>query len=374
LLTLFIKPALGFTMDTIPEALFNIMNEINEGTDHTIQVGIDEPRLEEAREILSERYDGVVNFITTGSSVVVDVGEEETAEPGDAPVEAEAGHDGINLDNTHEDEAALMEDGAAEIADEEPRQAEEIPQRPREEAQETQEPQVVQEPPPHNIMIGPAEVQETVIENNNNVYSTVAQIVGDESINITKQLDESIRQFNNHFNTATALKRKIEEATQQLSENSPAIINIVDQANRLADEFEPVERVYFTDVEVVIVTHPLVTDDNWDGHRRFIGSMRLGVRLEALFSPNPTKDKGAISIRNLTHRYASNSGRIWECGHIKSNGNSCYGTAFEHIFDAIVSRDLSYITESLIRFIKSPNPEDSWGSHLKFWPVAPTEG
>lgn len=358
MLTLFINPNLGFTMNTLPEGMFNIMQSIDVGSDNTIQVVIEDNRLEEAREILSDAYTGFVNFNQTGSIVKVDIGA-EPAEPEDHGIEIE--------EEGNEEEELDERDDAPEI--EIPPAGQAVP-RENEPGQDA--------PIQRNTMIEPSVVRENIIEDNNQpytvqVYALIAQAVGGESVNLAKQLDEAIRQFNIHFNKALALKRQVDSATQRFTESSPEIINLVEQANTLAEQYELVERVYFTNEELVFITIPLITDDRWDGHRRLIGSMRIGIALEALFSPNPTSDNNAISIKNLTHRYVSGSGRIWECGHFDSQGRSCFGTAFNAIFDAIVSRDLTYIIESLIRFIKSPNPNDSWGSHMKYWPIAPIE-
>ena len=363
MLTLFIHPNLGFTIDTLPEGVFNIMQSVDIGSDNTIQVVIEDNRLEEAREILSDAYTGFVNFNQTGSVVKVDIGA-EPAEPGNNGVDIEEGNDEEDYEEYgaqgHVPEIDILPAGQTVPRGDEPGQGAPI--------QQTVEDR-------RNIMIGPSMVQENIIEDNNQphavqVCALVAQVIGGESVNLAKQLDEAMRQFNIHFNKALALKRQVDSATQRFTESSPEIINLVEQANTLAEQYELVERVYFTNEELVFITTPLITDDKWDGHRRLIGSMRIGIALEALFSPDPTNNNNAISIKNLTHRYVSNSGRIWECGHFDSQGHSCFGTAFNAIFDAIVSRDLTYIIESLIRFIKSPNPNDSWGSHMKYWPIA----
>jgi len=357
---LFIKSTLGFTMDTLPEGLLNIMTSIDLGTDNTIQVGIEDANLEAAREILSDSYTGFVSFQTTGNSVVVEVAA-EPAEQQDQVIEDGPGEDydraevaqpraeAIRMDTRHLGEAAagVQQANPAEMA--------------------------TQVEAPRNTMIEPSEITEVRVEDNTRVYSVIAQAVGDESINIARQLQDALAKFDQNFSKAIALKRQVEEATQKFSENSPAIISLVEQASALVVNYELVDEVYFTERELVFITSSLITDDRWDGHRRLIGRMRIGVSLEALFSPNPTSRDRSISIKNLTHRYVTNSGRVWECGHIDTTGSTCFGTAFNAIFDAIVSRDLTYIVESLIRFIKTPNPNDAWGSHLKYWPVDPTE-
>lgn len=326
-------------MDSIPEGLFDIMSMVDLGGDGTIQLSIEEPRLEEACEILSDAFDGVVNFNTTGSSVVVDV----ISEP------AEQENQLIEEDNVEEE---IIPEG---------------------ESDEIGEPAVNQFRGSFlaNTMVDPSQITETRVTTDANVYSTIAQIVGGESVNTAKQLDDSLRELNIYFNKAIALNRKIEQATKRFSETSPEVINLVEQAGSIAGSYELVSDVYFTNSEIVFVTTPLVTDDRWDGHKRLIGIMRIGIRLDALFSPNPTHDKSAISIKNLTHRYSSSGGTVWECGHVKASGNTCFGTAFNAVFDAICARDLTYIVESLIRFIKTPNPDDSWGYHMKHWPEAP---
>lgn len=342
-------------MDTIPERLFDIMATVDLGTDNTIQVTIDDGDLETAREVLSDAYTGFVTFQRTGNTVTVEVVAEHTEQMDQEVMEEELPPREPVLDMV--DIVGIEAEGAGEQVQDAPMVENAIPM----------------EQIPHNEMIGPIEITENRVNDNNQVYAVIAQAVGDESINIAKQLKDALVKFDHHFSKAVALKRQVEEATRQFSENSPAIINLVEQASVLAENYELVDSVYFTETELVFITTTLITDDRWDGHRRLIGSMRIGIKLESLFSPNPTGHDHTISIKNLTHRYSTSSGRIWECGHIDTYGGTCFGTAFDAIFDAIVSRDLTYIIESLIRFIKTPNPNDSWGSHLKYWPIAPVE-
>jgi len=322
---------LGYDINSIPEGLLNIMNSIDLGGDGTIQLIIDEPRLEEAREILSNAYDGVVSFDTTGSSVIIDVVSEPAQQEGQ-PVEE---------DNVEEEDVPADENTCEEAAADTERR-----------------------------MVDPSQIEESRIANEEQIYAAISQAVGGESVNIAKQLDDSLKDFNIHFNKAIALKRRIEDATKRFSETSPDIINLVEQANGIVENYELVNEVYFTNDEIVFITIPLVTDDRLDGHKRHIGIMRLGVRIDALFSPNPTGQKKAVSIRNLTHRHASSNGAVWECGHVQADGGTCFGTAFNAVFDALSARDLVYVVESLIRFIKTPNPDDSWGYHMKYWPEA----
>lgn len=352
---------MGFTVDSIPEGLLDIMTSIDIGADNTIQVSIEDANLETAREILSDAYTGFVAFQITGSSVVVEVAT-EPAEQQDEVIEEDHDEDYVRAEVAQPRAEAIIRD--TRHLDEAAAGVRPAPQA------EMALPAVEA---PRNIMIEPSGITEVRIEDHNRVYSAIAQAVGDESINIAKQLQDALIKFDQYFSKAIALKRQVEEATQQFSENSPAIINLVEQADTLVANYELIDEVYFTETELVFVTSSLITDDRWDGHKRLIGRMRIGISLEALFSPNPTIRGRAISIKNLTHRYVTNSGRIWECGHIDTDGGTCFGTAFNAIFDAIVSRDLTYIVEALIRFIKTPNPNDSWGSHLKYWPVAPEE-
>ena len=343
--TLFIKPTLGFDMNSLPEGLLNIMTSVDVGGDGTIQLTVEDPQLEQAREVLSESYDGVISFNATGSSVVVDV-VSEPAEQEDHPVEAdntdrEIAHEGINADNR---EDAELED-TAEV----PPEATHV-----------------------KAMVGPSQIEENRVTDERQVYAAISQVIGGESVNNAKQLDDSLRDISIYMNKILALNKRVAEATKMFSENSPEVVSLVQQASEISANYELVEEVYFTDTEVVFKTTPLVTDDRWDGHKRLIGVMRIGIRLDALFNPNPTSDKNTISIKNLTHRYSSSKQTIWECGHVKSNGITCFGTAFNAVFEAICARDLTYIVESMVRFIKTPNPDDSWGYHIKYWPEAPT--
>jgi len=363
------------------------MSMIDEGADNTIHISIDEANYETAQEILSDSYTGFVSFNRTGNSVVVDV-RSEPAEQAEQEIEDEHFDDDYDDDAPENferaevreyvqaDPAAVGVEAAAERNNNDPL----IPagravvghDAMQEERRVDDRQEAV--PSPRNTMIPPSVIMEQRIPSDNSIYGTIAQIVGGESVNLAKQLEDSLRSFNTHYTKAIALKRKVDEATQQFTENSPAIISIVEQANNLADNYDLVEEVYFTNSEVVFITTPLITDDRWDGHKRLIGKMRIAIKLEALFSPNPTAKEKTISIKNLTHRYVTSQGNVWECGHVRESGSTCFGTAFEAVFQAIVARDLTYIIEALLRFIKSPNPNDSWGSHLKYWPIADENG
>ena len=91
--------------------------------------------------------------------------------------------------------------------------------------------------------------------------------------------------------------------------------------------------------------------------------MHIKINIKPLVSSS-TSVEDPIIIRNID-RICEN----FHCGHVYGD-EICWGNMHEQLIDAFESRDVWALSEVIIRFIKNPNPTDSWGKHLKYWPKA----
>jgi len=190
--------------------------------------------------------------------------------------------------------------------------------------------------------------------------------------NDSKTVSDKLREFNRKWTEVITLKRSIDDMTESIKSN-PIIGSLIEQANELESLDNLVESVKFSDGKVVVKTKRLVTSQRIDGHIREIGRMKFTISLSP-FVGSITKNEDPIQIKNLDRRVSYGRNSEWECGHVPTNSLPCWGTAFDQMFHAYESRDLHALVEVLIRFVTSPNPEDSYGTHIKGFPNYQTDG
>lgn len=343
--TLFLKPALGFTIDNLPDNLFSSVKQIDEGNDNGLQLQIEPSDVNDVVEILKANTTRHITTSRVGTVLYVD--EDVTSElPPNQTV------DGPIRDAAPEAQTAAPVLGDAHI---------------------TPEPEMVDESDEieegmEEGMIDPQEIAEDKRIEGSVIHKSIATLLMDESVNHVKNVEDARIEFNKLWSKLIILKRDMLLAQSKI-DGHPIIKKILDQIPQV-DSHADVAEVYFTEKELVVITNELITAEKWDGAKRKIGKMRFGIGLTAFFSPQPnTNVEEIVSIKNLTQLYCDGC-TIWECGHVTSDGCKCVGTAFEMLFDAFVNRDIEYIVETLIRFITEPNKDDSWGRHMNKWPEA----
>jgi len=194
----------------------------------------------------------------------------------------------------------------------------------------------------------------------------IAALMENEKTSMAKNLHDMIEQYNREMTKILNLGRKISEATREI-EGDPIIGGLLEEAEELRRQNENVEDVYFANNSVIVKTRELVTDGEFDGSRRLIGRMKLTIDLKPVVGKSSQSNR-PVQIENLDRVYSGGGTSIYHCGHVL-NKSVCLGTiGQEQMLQALEHRDLSSIVEVIIRFIKNPNPGDSWASHITRWP------
>jgi hypothetical protein len=126
---------------------------------------------------------------------------------------------------------------------------------------------------------------------------------------------------------------------------------------------------------LVITTKEIISAEQSRFGARVVGRMQIVIDLRYLYSPNPpsTNFVRAIDIINIDRNPRRDV--YWVCGHANRQATDgplsvCYGGYFQHIFDAITSKNLPQLFDTIIRFIQNPDENDAWGRNISLFPKA----
>lgn len=380
MVTIHIEKDVGLEVDTLPESLFSIIKEYDEGSDGSLQLRLEPEDEQRAVSLIRrscdrENYDPIRISRHSGTTRVrkapvqdaednPEIAVEEPREVAEEqPVQAQRRNADADRDEAVPAETAVQEVNEVEVADAGPGADEAAVDPPADDEQA---------PPPQLFdlatgMVGPAESPGDVKIEKDSISVAIAKMLESDATNQAKQLKDAKAKFDKMFRELLILKRDIKMYEHDLDDH-PIIKSMIDQTVKVK-AYDDVDDVYFTDKELVIITNNLVTSEEVEGEFRDIGIIRIGVSLTAFFSPKAVDAERVISIRNLKHRYNTGS-TIWECGHVQSDGSKCVGGTYDYLFEAFVNHDLEYIVESLLRFLTNPDSNDSWGKHMQNWAIA----
>lgn len=204
------------------------------------------------------------------------------------------------------------------------------------------------------------------IENEDDVVSAIAAMTNTQAVHRAALVREKNHLFNRRWAELISLRREIDDLSAEVAAD-PLVATLKEQAELLAgNEQNMIEDVFFSGDNIVVVTKELVTSEPIENAVRKIGRMAFIIKIRS-FVGNP-ESRGLVIIRNMDRQVFVNN-EYWECGHVPSAGGPCYGTAWEMLFRAFVSRDLPTVVEVLIRFVTQPNIADGWGRVMTRWPV-----
>lgn len=198
------------------------------------------------------------------------------------------------------------------------------------------------------------------------IPASIAACMDSNIASTAKNLNDKLTELNRAMLKTITLKREVAEMTSMVSAD-PIVSSLTSQANELTTENNLIERIAFTGDSVVIFTKRLITDVVVNGSRRDVGKMAVVVPLNCLVSKT-IRENSQIKIFNLSHQYRKH-GDNWQCGHVK-DGYVCWGSAVEALADALANRDLAYLSDTIIRFIRNPDPNDAWGQFIRYFPIA----
>jgi len=200
-----------------------------------------------------------------------------------------------------------------------------------------------------------------------NERQMIAIAMENETTIEARHLSEKINELNKLWTKVIGLRREISILTGGI-DNNPIINSLISDVQSLKNDVENlIDDAFFTDGFIILITKELNTDIEIEGNRRKIGRMQIKINLKPLIS-NSTSVSDPITINNIDRVYKRDDSSIFQCGHVFNN-EICWGNMEDQLINAFESMDVLALSEVIIRFIKNPNPTDSWGKHLKFWPT-----
>jgi hypothetical protein len=144
------------------------------------------------------------------------------------------------------------------------------------------------------------------------------------------------------------------------------------QANEVFSKFDDVKTISIVGSgegsKIIVTTNMLVTNTLSDDTRRNIGCMKIVIPVKLFFSDSRL-NVGCILIQNKTNVIEDDDGNKYNAPHTTDEGISCFGNASAMMRECIIKRDLISLVEVLIKFIKSPNEQDSMGRSVFKFPV-----
>ncbi len=197
-----------------------------------------------------------------------------------------------------------------------------------------------------------------------------------DSTSTAKSLAELRMQYNKTFSDLCNIERNIVEKMEMLC-GKTAVKRLFGHVEELSKS-EALEKVYFTDKRLIIITKPLMTKDKilnvnqkeGEGYRRLIGRMSIEISLASLSSTQYASESNVI-IHNLDRGLArsadNNPGSIMECGHVMRNVQTCFGSLNGELVKAFAMFNVKLIFDLVVRFIQEPNMDDCLGRPMRYW-------
>jgi hypothetical protein len=158
---------------------------------------------------------------------------------------------------------------------------------------------------------------------------------------------------------------------EPLEENSKIlfIIEKINEINQSVRADSMVNKAYINkDGNISILTNRVYTEPLEDKTIRDIGELEIVISSLAVLSETATTINSPILIKNLTH-YVHNSDGDWSCGHVRYEGDICFGNVFPQIHRALEDKNFMMVVELLIKFIRNPNVHDVWGRNILGFPI-----
>jgi hypothetical protein len=217
------------------------------------------------------------------------------------------------------------------------------------------------------------EKNNNLIENDNESKMLIAKIFKDTLSN-SKRIEELNVKKNKLIVELIQVEQSIYE--QFIPINNNKIINkFFNDINNLKNALI-VEKIYFTNNELIIITKELITKEKINDYfilhlnqHKIIGRMRLGINLN-LFFGELNQSYNFVTIHNMDRSYYNEDcTKVVECGHVFRTGEMCFGDVIlTSLIKAFALKDIPLIFDLLIRFITQPDQNDEMGKYIRKFP------
>jgi len=222
------------------------------------------------------------------------------------------------------------------------------------------------------ISNNPMSAYPTTAVTKDHIISIAANFVKHDEASAFSLYNSKIRELHRIYGTIVTLKRQINDLMKVIDKQE-IVKKIFEDIEYLEKKCPIVDSIGFVKNEpekLAIQTKEIITEDQPKYGRRIVGRLQIIIDLKYLYNIMPPDNN---FIKMLTIRNLDRAPENWVCGHafISNNEfNICLGEYIDHVFEAITSKNLSLLFDTLIRFIKHPNEEDRWGEKICLFPKA----
>jgi hypothetical protein len=210
----------------------------------------------------------------------------------------------------------------------------------------------------------------------NEILKVLPLIVAPEKGQMVALLSEKTNQFNRMWSNIISLKRRIDELAKIVGDDE-MLKKIEEDIEFISSKCPDIESVGMCADKagyISIKTKEIITSELPVFGRRKVGRLQIIIDIVQVYSSVEfASNNELIQIRNLDR---VPSGFV--CGHVHATGDgsssiSCFGTYFDHIFDAVVSKNLALLLDVILRFVKNPDINDQWGVKISLFPAVTNE-
>lgn len=122
--------------------------------------------------------------------------------------------------------------------------------------------------------------------------------------------------------------------------------------------------VEVTKSRIIVKTDTLYCVDPGTGKKHEIGKFEIFIRT------SPDNDEQVVRWMNRTRTVTTPAQATMHAPHVSANGAACMGNTKGTFPMLVEKREFASVVELAIAFVESVNVADSWGQHIKCWPVA----
>ena len=185
---------------------------------------------------------------------------------------------------------------------------------------------------------------------------------------------EKITELNKLMARTVILRNELDVLMKPVSEN-PKVNFILDQVKSINDSVKEdgfIKQAYINkEGDISILTKRIHTEKLDESETiRDVGEMEIIIYSTVLLSESLQTGTQSvpIKIKNLTH-YLNNEEGNWACGHVRHEGILCFGRVYEQIHSALLSKNINFVLELIIKFIRNPDENDDWGKFILGFPI-----
>lgn len=122
--------------------------------------------------------------------------------------------------------------------------------------------------------------------------------------------------------------------------------------------------VEVTKSRIIVKTDTLYCVDPRSGTKHEIGQFEIYIRTSY------DNDEQVVRWMNKTRTVSTPSQSTMHAPHVSANGAACMGNTKGTFPMLVEKREFASVVELAIAFVESVNVSDTWGQHIKCWPVA----